>query len=77
MAISSGGKSPASVSYLKEKIKEAIPDYYGEMAERLGAFREEILQGVDTADRRREVFYQLLAYGDVHGGRFRNRRSDV
>lgn len=68
VAVSSGGKSPASVSYLKEKIKGAIPEYYGEMAERLGAFREMILQEVDTADQRRKIFYQLLAYGDAHVG---------
>ena len=68
VAVSSGGKSPASVSYLKKKIQEAIPDYYGEMTEKLGAFRGEILRDVDAADKRRQIFYQLLAYGDTHGG---------
>ena len=68
VAVSSGGKSPASVSYLKKKIQEAIPDYYGEMTEKLGAFREEILRDVDAADKRRQIFYQLLAYGDTHEG---------
>lgn len=68
VAISSGGQSPASVSYLKEKLKDAIPDYYGEMVERLGEYREEILREVALAGRRKEIFYQLLAYGDAHEG---------
>ena len=38
------------------------------MTEKLGAFREEILRDVDAADKRRQIFYQLLAYGDTHEG---------
>lgn len=68
VAISSGGNSPASVSYLKKKIKKSIPDYYGGLVERLGEFRQKILQEVDSAGRRKELFYKLLSYGDAHNG---------
>lgn len=68
VAVSSGGQSPAAVSYLKNKIKEVIPDYYGKMTAELGAYREYILQEVDTPQIRKEIFYQILAYGDAHGG---------
>ena len=68
VTVSSGGKSPAAVSYLKKKIQKAIPDYYGRMAEVLGCCREEILREVETEKQRKEIFYQLLAYGDTHEG---------
>lgn len=68
VAISSGGQSPAAVSYLKQKLKKAIPDYYGEMTERLGEYREDILQEVALAGKRKEIFYRLLQYGDSHEG---------
>lgn len=69
VAISSGGQSPAAVSFIKNKIKESMPDYYGEMMEQLGEYRDFVLEHVDTAGRRKEIFYRLLEYGDSHGGR--------
>ena len=36
VAISSGGQSPAAVSYLKEKLVSAVPGYYGKMTELAG-----------------------------------------
>lgn len=69
VAISSGGQSPAAASFVKNKIKAGMPDYYGEMLEQLGAYRDFVLEHVDTAGKRKEIFYQLLEYGDSHGGR--------
>jgi len=68
VAISSGGQSPAAVSYLKEKLVSAIPEYYGEMAERIGAYRQYILDEVPVAAKRKEIFYKLLSYGESHKG---------
>ena len=68
IAISSGGQSPAAVSYVKNKIQDCVPDYYGEMIENLGEYRDYILEHVDSATERKEVFNRLLAYGDAHGG---------
>lgn len=68
VAISSGGQSPAAVSFVKNKIRENMPDYYGEMLEQLGAYRDFVLEHVDTAGKRKEIFYRLLEYGDSHAG---------
>lgn len=68
VAVSSGGQSPAAVSYLKKKLQTAIPDYYGEMTETIGEYREYILEQVPTAKKRKEIFYKLLDYGEEHGG---------
>lgn len=68
VAISSGGQSPATVSFVKNKIRENMPDYYGEMLEQLGAYRDFVLEHVDTAGKRKEIFYRLLEYGDSHAG---------
>lgn len=69
VAVSSGGQSPAAVSHLKEKIASVIPEYYGEMAEKIGEYRQYILDKVPEAERRKEIFYQLLSYGESHEGR--------
>lgn len=68
VAVSSGGQSPAAVSYLKEKLASAIPEYYGEMAGKIGEYRQYILDEVPDAKRRKEIFYQLLSYGESHEG---------
>ena len=68
VAVSSGGQSPAAVSYLKEKLAFAIPEYYGEMAGKIGEYRQYILDKVPAAKRRKEIFYQLLSYGESHEG---------
>lgn len=68
VAVSTGGNSPASASYLKARIREHIPEYYGGMADTLGGYREEIKERVPEAKERKELFYRLLSYGDTHGG---------
>ncbi|RKI42783.1 bifunctional precorrin-2 dehydrogenase/sirohydrochlorin ferrochelatase [bacterium D16-51] len=68
VAVSSGGQSPAAVSYLKEKLASAVPGYYGKMAELAGKYREYILNNVSSGRRRKEIFYKLLAYGETHNG---------
>lgn len=68
VAISSGGQSPAAVSYLKEKLVSAIPEYYGEIARKIGTYRQYILEEVPVAEKRKEIFYKLLSYGEGHEG---------
>jgi siroheme synthase-like protein len=69
IAISSGGQSPAAAAYVKKKIKGQIPEYYGDMVEQLGQYRDYVLDHVDTAAKRKEIFNRLLEYGDSHGGK--------
>lgn len=69
IAVSSGGQSPAAAAYVKKQIRRGIPDYYGEMIEQLGEYRDRILEHVGTAKKRKEIFNKLLEYGDVHEGK--------
>lgn len=69
IAVSTGGQSPAAAAYVKKQIKNHIPDYYGDMIETMGAYREYILEHVHMAKDRKEIFNRLLAYGDAHGGK--------
>lgn len=68
VAVSTGGNSPASASYLKARLREQIPEYYGRMVDTLGTYREEIKERVPKARERKELFYRLLSYGADHGG---------
>lgn len=69
IAVSTGGQSPSAAAYVKEKIAEGIPDYYGEMIEALGSLREQVISQVPDTRRRKEIFKQLLAYGDANKGK--------
>ncbi len=68
VAVSTGGQSPAAAAYIKNRIRKGIPDYYGEMIETIGGYRDYILEHVNTAEKRKELFNRLLEYGDGHGG---------
>lgn len=69
VAVSTGGQSPAAAAYVKKKIKNHIPEYYGEMIETLGEYREYVLEHVDTARERKAIFNKLLKHGDSHEGK--------
>lgn len=68
IAVSTGGQSPAAAAYVKNKIKGHIPEFYSDMVEELGGYRDSILKHVDSAKDRKEIFVKLLEYGDAHGG---------
>ncbi len=69
VAVSTGGRSPAAAAFVKQRIREQIPDYYGDLIDALGAYRERVLQLVDTGAKRKAVFTALLEYGAEHEGR--------
>lgn len=68
ISISTGGNSPAAAAYVKRKLKSYIPAYYGEMLETLSGYRDYILEHIDSAEQRKEIFNRLLEYGDAHEG---------
>ena len=69
ISVSSGGQSPAAAAYIKKQIKQGIPDYYGEMIEQLGTYRDYIFEHVNTLEKRKDVYHKLLEYGDAHEGK--------
>lgn len=74
VAVSTGGQSPAAAAYVKGKIKEGIPEHYGDMIETLGSYRELVLEQVDTPAKRKQVFNRLLEYGDSHNGEITEKK---
>ena len=69
IAVSTNGQSPAMAAHVKKQIRQNIPEYYGEMVEQLGEYRDYILAQVNTAKKRKAIFNQLIAYGDTHEGK--------
>ena len=68
IAVSSGGKSPAAAAYIKRKIRQGLPDYYGTMIEQLGAYRDYIFERAADLEKRKGVFNRLLEYGAANEG---------
>jgi siroheme synthase-like protein len=68
VAVSTGGNSPAGAGYIKRRIDDVLPEYYGDMVSRLGAYRDYIFEKAGSPGRRKQIFNALLEYGDSHGG---------
>ncbi len=68
IAVSSGGNSPATTAFIKNKVREAIPDYYGKMISELGDYRDYIRKLVGDGESRKKIYYELVKYGDSHNG---------
>lgn len=69
VAVSTGGNSPAAAGYIKERIADTLPDYYGGLVETLGNYRELVLSKLEDYDERKRFFRELLLYGEEHGGK--------
>lgn len=68
ISISSGGNSPAAAAFLKEKIEDSIPDYYGKVVSMLGRYRRDIKEKVLDSKDRKKLYYKLLVYAAEHEG---------
>lgn len=60
VGICTGGSSPYLARYLKEKIREAMPEGVGEMAEALGLWRP-LVKELSTNQREREKIFIRMA----------------
>ena len=67
IGISTGGASPSGAVYVKEKIREAIPDFIGELIEQLDALRPLIRQMVPEEEKRASVYKKLFAVSMEQG----------
>lgn len=68
VAVSTGGSSPVAAGYIKNKIEGMLPDYYGKMINALGGIRNRVLVSIDTYDKRKHFFNELIEYGEKHDG---------
>ena len=59
-AFSSSGKSPATVQYLKECMKDYLTEEVGEAAEYLGAIRPYVQQHTENMQQRKMIYRKIL-----------------
>ncbi|MBD5106392.1 MAG: bifunctional precorrin-2 dehydrogenase/sirohydrochlorin ferrochelatase [Lachnospiraceae bacterium] len=69
VSVSTGGKSPLFAAKVKKELESRIPDYYGELVEILGAWRNRILTEVSDAKRRKRIFEALVEKGKKQHGK--------
>lgn len=67
IGISTGGASPSAAVYAKEKIREAIPDFIGELIEQLDVLRPLIRQMLPEEEKRAAVYKKLFAVSMERG----------
>jgi siroheme synthase-like protein len=60
VAVSSGGKSPALASRIRDRIAEELGPEYAELLDILGDLREEVISRFPGFKRRREIWYRLV-----------------
>lgn len=60
VGISSGGKSPLLAGRLRRELKEAMPEYYGEINEQLGKLRERIQREIPSGEARKGCLEEMM-----------------
>lgn len=76
VGISTGGSSPTIAQYLKSRFREAIPQGFGELACRLGDYRELVKERVDSLSLRTEIFKEMVLQGARQGGAFTREEAE-
>ncbi|MBD5544493.1 MAG: bifunctional precorrin-2 dehydrogenase/sirohydrochlorin ferrochelatase [Lachnospiraceae bacterium] len=76
VSVSTGGKSPLFAAKLKKELESRIPDYYGELVETLGLWRERILTEVSDIKRRRRIFEVLVEKGKKQNGKLSEKEIE-
>lgn len=62
-AFSSSGKSPVLTQYLKERESEILTEQIGSLNDLLGRYREKVKQFIDTEEKRKWVYQEILKLG--------------
>ncbi len=75
VAVSSGGKSPALASRVRDRIAQDLGPEYAEFLDLLAGVRPEVTERYPDFERRREVWYRLVDSGALH--HLREGRSEA
>ena len=62
VAVSTSGTSPAYARRLREQIESQIPHGIGEILERLGSLRGELMQRIPTQEKRQAAYEEILGW---------------
>ena len=57
---SSGGNSPALIKELRRELQGQIPEYFGELNERLGQIRPQVKKAFSTEQQRKQYYNQVI-----------------
>lgn len=76
VSVSTGGKSPLFAAKVKKELESRIPDYYGELVEILGAWRNRILTEVSDVKKRKRIFEALVEKGKKQEGKLSEKEIE-
>ena len=62
VAVSTSGRSPAYARQLREQIETQIPPGIGEILERIGSFRGELMKRIPTQEGRQAAYEEILGW---------------
>ncbi len=60
IGINTGARSPGLSRHIREQIQEAVPDWYGDLADRIGEVRDELKGHVSDEAVRRRMLSEIL-----------------
>lgn len=63
IGITTSGRSPVIAGHIKNSIKNQLPDYYVDLVETLGEFREYVKLKVASSEERSSIFKELARIG--------------
>jgi siroheme synthase-like protein len=67
IAVSTGGNSPSMAARIRKEIEEVIPEYYGELIELFGEYRDLIKDEIHLPQYRVRIYNELIDIAKNHG----------
>ena len=62
VAVSTSGTSPAFARKMRQQIETGLPLHIGEILERMGTFREEMMRRIPTQEGRQAAYEEILGW---------------
>ncbi len=62
VAVSTSGTSPAFARKMRKEIEKELPPNIGEILERIGSFRADLMQRIPTQEKRQAAYEEILGW---------------
>lgn len=69
IGVTTSGKSPVLAGQIKKNIAESLPEYYGDLVETLGEYRDYVKSKVVSVETRSAIFKELARLGIENNGK--------